>query len=315
MLKPGTLAAALVVLAACGAGGGGSESVESEYAPPPPPPAPVASEAYVDQDGAAGLYAQAAPRRAAPGDPGRNEPATDGAEQYIAYSHRLGLRLPLESVEPVMRGHVEACQAAGTETCIVINSNLNKQTDEYTSAYLSIRAKPDWIETFLGAVDETAEAAGGEVNQRTSSAEDLTRIILDTDARLNAQITLKGRLEELLATRDGELSDFLQIERELARVTGDIESITSNLKALRLRVSMSELSVSYETKRTVIAGGRRNPLSRAFGDFFYNLSDALASVITFFALALPWLLVIGVLLFIWLRVIWPWVRRRRNKAG
>ncbi|MEO1405889.1 MAG: DUF4349 domain-containing protein, partial [Pseudomonadota bacterium] len=299
-----------LLLAACGGGGGGSEVTEGDFAPAP---APVATlDEYQAQDLAG--FAGRARSEVGPAAPTAEVPEAGTSEQYIAYSHNLGLRLPLEGVEPVMQGHVEACQAAGTDACIVINSNLNKQTDEYTSAYLSIRAKPDWIDTFLAGVDETAEEAGGEVSQRSSSAEDLTRTILDTDARLNAQITLKGRLEDLLANRDGELSDFLQIERELARVTGDIESITSNLKALRLRVSMSELSVSYETKRTVVPSGRRNPLARAFGDFFYNLSEALASVITFFAIALPWLLVIGILLFIWLRAIWPWVRKRRGKT-
>lgn len=310
MFRTQIFAGAALLLAACGGGGGGSEVTEGDFAPAP---APVATlDEYQAQDSLG--FAGRARSDVAPAAPAAEVPEAGTGEQYIAYSHNLGLRLPLEGVEPVMQGHVEACQAAGTDTCIVINSNLNKQTDEYTSAYLSIRAKPDWIDTFLAGVDEAAEEAGGEVSQRSSSAEDLTRTILDTDARLNAQITLKGRLEDLLANRDGELSDFLQIERELARVTGDIESITSNLKALRLRVSMSELSVSYETKRTVVPSGRRNPLARAFGDFFYNLSEALASVITFFAIALPWLLVIGILLFIWLRAIWPWVRKRRGKT-
>ncbi|MEM8637037.1 MAG: DUF4349 domain-containing protein [Pseudomonadota bacterium] len=307
MFRREIVAGVALLLAACGGGDSPrSEVTEGEFAPPP-----VASAELQAQD--FGGLAERARSEPTP------EPIDGGAEagageQYIAYSHNLGLRLPLEGVEPVMQGHVEACQSAGTNTCIVINSNLNKQTDEYTSGYLSLRAEPDWIETFLAGVDETAENAGGEVSQRSSSAEDLTRTILDADARLKAQITLQGRLEDLLANRDGELSDFLQIERELARVTGDIESITSNLKALRLRVSMSELTVSYETERAVVPGGRRNPLARAFGDFFYNLSDALASVITFFAIALPWLLVIGILLFIWLRAIWPWVRKRREKA-
>ncbi|MEO1475501.1 MAG: DUF4349 domain-containing protein [Pseudomonadota bacterium] len=307
------LAATLMLLAACG-GGGGTGASDAEFSPAPAPS--VAFEETQASDLAFGgerKRLQAAPTPTPSPTDGPIE-APEGEEQYIAYSHNLGLRLPLEAVEPVMQGHVAACREAGTGTCIVINSNLNNQSEEYASAYLSIRAQPEWIETFVEGVDQTAEDAGGEVSQRSSSAEDLTRTILDTDARLKAQTTLKRRLEDLLATRDGDLSDFLQIERELARVTGDIESITSNLKALRLRVSMSELTVSYETKRTVVPGGRRNPLARAFGDFFYNLSDALASVITFFALALPWLLVIGVLLFIWLRAIWPWVRRRRNKA-
>lgn len=298
-------AGAALALAACGGGGGESgsyapedyskqevafQSDEARARPVAPPPAPPALEGPTD-----------------------SEPAPEAPEQYIAYTHALGLRLPLAAVEPVMQGHVEACRAAGPAVCIVTNSNLYKQSDDYTSGYLSLRAQPDWITGFLDGIDETAEQAGGEVSQRSSSAEDLTRVILDTDARLGAQITLKGRLEDLLENRDGELADFLAIERELARVTGDIESITSNLKALRLRVSMSELTVNYETQRSLVSGGRTNPLVRAFGDFFYNMSEALAAVITFFAMSLPWLFVIGVLLMIWLRAIWPWVRRRRSK--
>ncbi|MEL7480335.1 MAG: DUF4349 domain-containing protein [Pseudomonadota bacterium] len=304
------ITAAALVLAACGGSGGGDTSalletkdmVASEAAPgrfrAAPAPAPSAL--------------QAPPLEPAPSD----DPVTDDTgEQFIAYSHSIGLRLPLEAVEPAMQGHVTACRAVGPSVCIVTNSNLSKQSDDYSSGYLSLRAKPEWIESFLDTIDAAAEEAGGEVSQRSSRAEDLTRVILDTDARLNAQTVLKARLETLLETRDGELSDFLAIERELARVTGEIESITSQLKAMRLRVSMSELSLNYETKRSLVSGGRRNPLLRAFGDFFYNLSEALASVITFFALALPWLFVIGFLLFIWLRAIWPWVRKRRNKPA
>ena len=125
---------------------------------------------------------------------------------------------------------------------------------------------------------------------------------------------MKGRLEDLLATRDGDLGELLQVERELARVTGEIESITSNLKALRLRVSMSEMTVSYSTQRSLVAGGRSNPLASAFGDFFYNMSEALAAVVTFFAVGLPWMFVVAIFLFIWLRLIWPRIRKPKLKS-
>ena len=292
-------------LVACGEG---APSYEESYgAPPAPPPPPSA---------VAGTLADAAPQasrgRGAPvpdaGDPVANE----AGEQFIAYTHNLGFSLPRANVEPVMQAHVAACETAGPRTCIIINSNLNNQSDDYTSGYLSIRAQPNWISGFLGGVDADIDAAEGEVTSRNKQAVDLTRAILDTDARLKAQTILKGRLEDLLANRDGELADLLQVERELARVTGDIESITSNLKALRLRVSMSELTLQYDTKRSLVGGGRTNPLASAFGDFFYNMSSALAGVVTFFAVGLPWMILIGVFLFIWLRLIWPWVRKRRG---
>ena len=287
-------------LAACG--GGEEDYTERLNVGPPVPLAQIAGDA-----------APQALRSEAGTVPQANDPvANEAGEQFIAYTHSLGFSLPQAAVEPLMQEHVRACEAAGQRECIIINSSLNNQSDDYTTGYLSLRAAPDWIDSFLLGVDDEVRGADGEITSRNRQAVDLTRAILDTDARLKAQTTLKGRLEDLLANREGELADLLQVERELARVTGDIESITSNLKALRLRVSMSELTLQYDTKRSLVGGGRTNPLASAFGDFFYNMSSALAGVVTFFAIGLPWLILLGLFLFIWLRLIWPWVRKRRK---
>lgn len=293
--------AAASVVAACGDGVGAPSSIDES------------------QDAAFGVMEMAspdmarqpAPSPAPPPQSGEVTPAPEAPEQFIAYRHSLGFRLPVAEVEPVMSSHVEACRSAGTSTCIVTNSNLNNQSDDYVTANVSIRAKPDWIETFMAGVDAEAEGAGGEISFRNTSAEDLTRTIIDTGARLDASKTLRTRLQTLLETRDGDLSELLSIERELARVNSEIDGTESYLRALRLRVSMSELSVGYDTKQTVFGPRRENPLGRAFGDFFYNLSGGLAGVITAFALGLPWLFLIGAMLWIWLRVIWPRIRRKK----
>jgi hypothetical protein len=272
-------------------------------------------EESIMMDGSAQMKSTAGLDRAigeAEPEPAPGEPA---AEQYIAYRHSLGLTLPKGQVDPMMAAHTEACRAAGTATCIVINSNVYSQDEDYASGNLSLRATPAWIETFMGGVEADAEQSGGEVTQRSTSAEDLTRQIIDTGARLEAQKTLQTRLLNLLERRDGELGELLQIERELARVTGQIESIEAQLKTLRLRVSMSSLDINYQTKVPAFSGSRENPLGQAFGDFFYNLSGAIAAVITAFAIGLPWILLIGLFLWIWLKLIWPRLRGRKKKPG
>ncbi|MEL6258497.1 MAG: DUF4349 domain-containing protein, partial [Pseudomonadota bacterium] len=231
--------------------------------------------------------------------------------QYIAYSHAVGLQLPSKQIEPLMETHLQACRDAGPAACLIIRSYLNNDNEDYVSADVSIKATPDWIDRFLAEIDAAAEAANGRVATRSTSSEDLTRAILDTDARLRAQTTLRSRLEALLSTNEADLGELLDLERELARVNGQIESVTSNLKALRLRVSLSDLNVSYRTQRSFVDPGRGNPLFRAFGDFFYNLSAAMAAVVTAFAVGLPWLLLVGVMLWIWLRLLWPRIRRRK----
>ncbi|MEM7639432.1 MAG: DUF4349 domain-containing protein [Pseudomonadota bacterium] len=305
--------ASLLGLAACG---GGGDYERSEAAPPSPVMSEMAMDLQVTGNQKfSGDRLDRAIQTEPRDDAGGGEVGEPGTEQYIAYSHSLGMSLPKGGVPPMMTAHADACRAAGTANCIVINSNVYSQEEDYASGNLSIRATPDWIETFLGGIDEAAEAAGGDITQRSTQAEDLTRQIVDTGARLEAQKTLQTRLLNLLERRDGELGELLQIERELARVTGGIESIEAQLKTLRLRVSMSSLDINYQTKVPAFSGSRENPLGQAFGDFFYNLSSAIAAVITAFAVGLPWILLIGLFLWIWLKLIWPRLRGKKKKAA
>ena len=264
-------AVTLSMLALTGCGGPGASRDSARPMGAPPPPAEMSMGA----------------KFAADGDMLMEEPDAGGgqaggetvAQQYIAYSHSLGMRLPVAAIEPTLQGHIDACNKAGPAVCMVTNSWMNAYSEDEASASLNLRATPAWI---------------------------------DTDARLKAQQTLQARLEQLLADRPGKLGELLETERELARVNGEIDSLTSSLAALRQRVNMSELSVSYETKRNPVSQGALQPLARAFGDFFYNLSSALAAVITAFAVGLPWLILIGVFVWIWLKLIWPRVRRKKS---
>ena len=290
-------------LAACG-GPGGSDYAESArpMSAPPPPAAEMSMGAKMANDG---IYMDEM-------EAGGGAGGEAVAQQYIAYSHSLGMRLPVAAIEPTLQGHIDACNKAGPTVCMVTNSWMNAYSEDSASASLNLRATPDWIEQFLNGVDAEAEAAKGEITNRQTTAEDLTVSIIDTDARLKAQQTLQARLEQLLADRPGKLGELLETERELARVNGEIDSLKSTLAALRLRVSMSQLSVNYETKRNPVSQGALEPLARALGDFFYNLSGALAAVITAFAVGLPWLVLIGVFIWIWLKLIWPRIRRKKS---
>ncbi len=237
-----------------------------------------------------------------------------GAVQYIAYAHTVGMRLPLKAIEPTMQGHIAACNAAGPSVCIVTNSNLYSYSEGESSGFLNLRATPAWIEAFLGGIDAEATAARGEISNRQTTTEDLTVSIIDTGARVRALETLQGRLQQLLESRPGDLGEILETERELSRVNGEIDSLKSTLAALRQRVDMSQLSVNYETRRDAVTQGG-NSIGRAFTEFFANLAQATAAVITAFAYGLPWLLLIGALLWIWLRLIWPRIRRKKPPAA
>jgi len=109
-----------------------------------------------------------------------------------------------------------------------------------------VRVPPDRLEALMDSA-----AVLGRVGKRTVSAEDVTDRVVDTDARLSVLRASRDRLK-LLMDRAASVSDVVTVERELARVQAEIESLEARLNALRGYVTLSELSVRIE--RRIVLG-------------------------------------------------------------
>lgn len=239
---------------------------EAPPAPPPPPPPPPPGEPP------APLPAAGAP--------------TTTTALLLAYSYSATLSLPADNVTKVMKGHEQKCMTAGPVLCQVVTAASQKDGDNVT-ANLSIRATPVWLGTFRTGLEQDAKGANGKVEAQGVTSEDLTRNITDSEARLRALKSLRTRIEALIASRPGKLSDLLEAERELARVQGEIDSFESNLSVMRARVSMSTMDLSYQSRQIAVGGGTFKPLGDAITGFFGVMAGSLASLITVLAAILP----------------------------
>lgn len=231
---------------------------------------------------------------------------------FLAYRYNYGFRLPARAVAATSKSHAQTCLDAGPRLCQVINSSTSAYNEDNVTANLSLRAEPDWLEGFKTSIQSSVEAAKGKMTNNSVSADDLTRQILDTDARLKAQKTLRDRLQGLLATRDAKLNDLLALERELARVQSQIESATTTLNVLRKRVSMSVVNINYQSESVAVSQSALAPIGRALKGFVGGFSRGLADVINFLAGVLPWLLLV-VLPALWLFRRWWRSRSSKNK--
>lgn len=293
-------------LAACNGGGGqysdGDLAVEQMQSAP----APVASKSYAMREVSADSSSQPAP-------PPTNTAENPTNQSFLAYRYNYSFSLPVKSVESTMQSHMETCLQAGPDICQVLSSSSSaNENSDYANAYLRIRAEPAWLTSYREDLESSVKNAKGLITNSGVTAEDLTRSILDTDARLKAQITLRTRLEGLLETRNAKLSDLLSLERELARVQGQIESATTTLNVLKKRVSMSVVDMNYQTKQVAVSTGAFSPIGKALKAFIGQFSHGLADVIRFLAGFLPWLIFV-ILPLIWL-LRWFWLRMRRKKA-
>ena len=94
----------------------------------------------------------------------------------------------------------------------------------------------------LDAMLDTLRGAG-RVRDETRQAMDVTEEVVDADARLRNLIGVRDRLREHL-TRSASVGDVVAVERELARVQGQIDALEARLKHLRGTVALAQIELT-----------------------------------------------------------------------
>ncbi len=88
----------------------------------------------------------------------------------------------------------------------------------------------------------------GELKNQRIGSEDVTKAYFDTDARLRNSRLMEQRLLDMLQKNTGKVSDLLQVEKELARVRGQIEEMQGELKYWDALVSYATVTISLYEK-------------------------------------------------------------------
>ncbi len=129
---------------------------------------------------------------------------------------------------------------------------LDTQNPEKGGAWVNI--------TFLvdpSKLDGLMETIGtlGTVKGRTAQARDVTEQYVDLKGQLTNAERVRDRLIQLLNNRTENLKYVLEVERELARVGGTIESLKGKIRYLDSQTDRSRLEVRLFEK----AAGERDP--------------------------------------------------------
>ena len=91
----------------------------------------------------------------------------------------------------------------------------------------------------------------GTVKRRTVRRQDVTAQVVDVEARLGTLRTVRDRLRAYLGNA-AATADLVAIERELARVQGEIDVLEAQQRMLSTRVELAE--VSLDARRPRILG-------------------------------------------------------------
>lgn len=204
----------------------------------------------------------------------------------IAYVYSYGFRVPGPRIPTLQQRHADLCESRGPQTCRIIAMEQTGVEGEYAAGTLRLAVASSEARAFGKQLATIAEGAEGEQVSAAISGEDLSKRIVDTEARLRARTLLRDRLMEVLATRRGTVPELVAAERGVAQVNEEIDQARSWLSEMKGRVAYSRLDITYESGQQS-SGGFMEPVRGAFGSLGRILGTFAAVLIVLGAVGVP----------------------------
>ena len=227
----------------------------------------------------------------------------------VAYKYAYAFSLPGDAIPAAQRAHVALCDKLGPARCQVLGMESKSGDGEPASGSLKLRVDSGIARRFGDALQAAVGRAGGHADSRSIEAEDVSKDMVDTAARLKQRELLVARLTEVLRTHNGKVGELVEAERSVAAAQEEIDQARGWLSELQARVAMSTVDVNYAA-----IAPQPVPVSNTIGD---SIANSLASVITAFGALLrlaiylaPWAL-LGILAWFGLRRFLPLLRLPR----
>ena len=164
----------------------------------------------------------------------RAEPAQAGIGRLLI--RRASMLLEVENPEAVARRVAAVTASLG---------GYIEQSRESSGGGVHIRVRVP-AATLEEAMDSVATL--GRVEKRQISADDVTEQVVDLGARVATRRAVRDRLRSLLE-RASSIEDVITVERELARVQGELDALERRLEYLRGSSAMAVMEVDARRKR------------------------------------------------------------------
>jgi hypothetical protein len=195
----------------------------------------------------------ASPRRSGSMAPGAVAVSTAGATTVAA--NQIPEQLVIEGsltveveeitdVVPALRASVE--QMGGR----VINESVTGAEREW-SAQVKLRLPPGKVEEVVAFL-----AKRGDITQKHITATDVSKQLFDQELALKNLHTTLDRLTQLMAQGGLKVTEILEIEKEMTRLRGQIETIEGEQRFLKDRVSLATLDISMTRRAGAVTVAR-----------------------------------------------------------
>lgn len=226
----------------------------------------------------------------------------------LAYAWSLGFLVPEDRLAGAQDRHRSLCEDMGAARCQILSMERGTGTDQTGAGSLKLRVASNEARGFSDRLSGVIADAGGRATDTKVEGEDVSKTIVDTQARIKQRELLVARLTAVLRTRKGSVGELVEAERSVTAAQEELEQARAWLKEQQGRVAMSEFDIRY----MAIA-----PSANA-GSVGAQLADATQSSAATFLIGLRAVFTLAIYLLPWALLIFPlvmlvrWLRRKNT---
>lgn len=219
----------------------------------------------------------------------------------LAYIYDYRWRMPAEEIGALQRRHANLCEQQGPASCQILGMTKTGEESGEVSGVLEMAVASRQARAFGALLEDEAVDAGAEQVAAEITSEELSKQLVDTEARLRSRVELRDRLQDVLRNRKGKVEELIEAERSVAAVNEEIDQARSWLKEMEGRVAYSRVTVHYESG---------TPVTR---DFLGPVTGAVGSLGSIFGYLVAFLILIGSVALPLGGIVW--VARWLNRLG
>ncbi|MFE2989412.1 DUF4349 domain-containing protein [Streptomyces sp. NPDC059262] len=266
-----------------------------------------------DSSKAAGGEAAAADQGAAKGADGGESDAKSSRREppKLTGVHIIRTATLTVQVKDVPQALDKARTAAEDAGGIVGNESTDRDGRGHERSRVVLRVPQERYEQVL-----TDLAGAGRLVERNVKAQDVTDQVVDVESRVKSQRASVARVRELM-DKATKLSDVVALEGELSTRESDLEALLAQQASLKDRTSLATITLSL-TETPVKPAGHKDE-DPGFTDAVAGGWGAFVTMLRWLAVAvgavLPFAVVGGLLVFVWLRLVRPRLPRGATAAA
>lgn len=218
-------------------------------------------------------------------------------DRKIKETHSITLQGPNDEINYFYDLATNLCES---EFCYIENGSINISSSQSVGT-ITLKLEPnklsDYLESILSINNEI------EIINRSRSSSDRTSQFQDISARKKSQEDLRARLQQLVQNYRGDnIRSLLEIERELARVQGQIESMDAQIRSILAVTEKTTLNLRIQGRIEYSPTPKDSPVVKAFNESWNIVERNIAKIILIVSGILPWF-VIGLILYVSIRLV------------